>query len=252
MRQSKLGPSILLLMLMSATLALPLGGQTSSAQPDGKLRGVLTDVSGRPVAGATILIKGTRIARNLTTNTDGTYQIELPADLYHLSVSGWKDFSPALRAAFRLSPTTTSVLNLILIERGTVAIPYPGAKPDEFFDDGPSVSIKYELLPLAQPLNSMPPEIGVQFGEKHLKGSVIEYKAELMYRGHSLYGDPHPGVVVSYNLTTIYANRARFNRKSSRLEAEGNVIVENDGKRTHARRAEVDFTVEKPVVRLKF
>lgn len=71
-----------------------------------------------------------------------------------------------------------------------------------------------------------------------------------MYRGHSLYGDPHPDVVVSYDLTTIHANRVLFNRKSLRFKAEGNIIIEQGGERTCSKRVEVDFNVAKPILML--
>lgn len=251
MRRSTLNQFVVLT-LMGLILTLTLRGQTSSlrSQLMGTLKGTLMDVSGRRVAGATVLIEGGRTTYRVVTDKDGAYQIELQAGLYHLSVSGWKEFSPARRAAFYLPPSTVTAINFILIERKAVAIPYPGAKPGEFFDDGPSTDIKYEVLPFVH-TPDIQREIGVQFGEKHEKGSVIEYKAELMYRGHALYGDPHPAVVVSYNLITIYANRVFFNRKSFKLKAEGNVIVEEGDKRVHAKSAVVDFTAVKPILKLK-
>lgn len=256
--------ALVLLSIMQPTLQ---GRQTPSTAPlISTLQGVLMDVSGVPVPGVTVNIGGDHLTRKLLTNEKGEFKVELPQGLYRVSSDPWEGFIPATgtiskatkrwasflparRAAFRLPPASTININFILIDSKSVSVKYPGAKRGEHYDDGPTIDISCENISLPF-LSSTLPEVSMQFGEKHEKGNFIDYRADLIYGGHSVFADPHPGVVLTYNTATIYANQIRFDKRLNKFKAGGNVVVEDGKQSIRAKHAEVEFKGSEPVLKL--
>lgn len=53
--------------------------QTGSGEPDNKVSGTVIDVTGWPIIGAAVLIKGTTIGSS--TDLDGHFEFDLPSDM---------------------------------------------------------------------------------------------------------------------------------------------------------------------------
>ncbi|HEV2913729.1 MAG TPA: carboxypeptidase-like regulatory domain-containing protein [Pyrinomonadaceae bacterium] len=207
----------------------------------GTLKVVVMDVTGKPIPNAYILLETDHAALKCLSNQEGRCELGLPRDLYRVSIVSSEQFCWSRRAAIRLTPSTSATLNFILIEYQSVVPKGNGRElgDDEFVDTW-GVNIQYESVPLPRPQSNVP-EVGIQFGERTEKRRRIEYRADLLYSGHSLFGDQHPGVVVSYDTTTIYANVVRFDKRSFQFEAEGNVIIEDGKQRIRVRGAKLKF-----------
>jgi hypothetical protein len=207
------------------------------------------DIIGARVPNATVIVKGKETTYKVVTGEDGTYEIELPAGIYRISVNELRGFSSTRRAAFYLRPSTTTIFDFTLFSPESVSVNYTGAKYGEVLDDGPRTGFKYEVFSLSRSAG-VPLELMFQYGERKVEGSIIEYKANVISYGESMYGEPYPGVVVSYNLMTIHANKVRFDRNLLNIEAEGNIFIEDGRQRIRAKRAEVQFKASEPIIKL--
>jgi len=86
----------------------PARGQASEpARPPRTYRGQVVDTSRRPLAGATVFVKGTRTA--VTTNSEGVFVLTLPAGTFELLVDYPGHLAPTVRVG-----TTDSVLMVTL------------------------------------------------------------------------------------------------------------------------------------------
>jgi hypothetical protein len=242
--------------LTSLVLSTIIFAQISTAQstgirrpPMGTLTVMVMDITGKPVSGAHILLETNHAALEFATDQEGKYEIMLPADLYQVSIISSKEFCWSRRAAFNLKPSNTTSLKFILIEYQSVVPEGSERELGEEFLDTAGLNIQYESVPLTR-LKSTVPELGVQFGERIERKGYIEYRARLLYSGSSLFGDPHPGVVASYDITTIYANVLRFNKNAFSLEAEGNVIIDDGKQLIRGKRAKLKFSSSTPVLEL--
>jgi hypothetical protein len=81
-------------------------------------------------------------------------------------------------------------------------------------------------------------DLVIQYDLKREGGEIIEYQYE---------GRPLSGVVVSYDVLTVSADRVKLDKKKLRVEAEGHVIIEDGKSRTRAERLAVEFKDGKPV-----
>lgn len=215
--------------------------QPPTASALGYLAGVVLDTNNSAVAGATVTVEGERAKHTITTGQDGSFNVQLPPGTYRIRAES-RGFCLCRRAAFRLRPSTTTTINLRLIVcplvhslileggqyKGETARYQPPFKEDEF-----SVGSS------GGPLNLL-----IQYGERILLGDDIQYKGFRLSDGKCFEA------IVTYDVFTIYADRVRFNARSLRIEAEGNVIFERGAERAKAQRADVDLKGPEPQVKL--
>lgn len=69
--------------LIAAILSFPFGA--SFAQQQGVIRGAVTDRSGNPVSGIKVVARNKAFSREISSNSEGKYQIELPGGTYEVS-----------------------------------------------------------------------------------------------------------------------------------------------------------------------
>lgn len=255
MRRIKIAQIAALLFAANAmALAAPYH-RSSTAQATGQVRGAVIDTNEARVSGATVTIEGEGTTRTVSTAEDGTYQIEMPTGIYRIRVNN-RGFCPARRAAFRMQPSTSTTINFTLIvcplihEMKTVNGQDVG-EVARYRDP-----FKEEVFPLTH-RSVAPLELVVRYGERREDKSIIEYRgAVVSYDEHaanpagSARRSEYLGVTISYDALMILADKVQLNTSTFRLEAEGNVIVE-DGKRcVRVRRAVVELQTGEPKIEL--
>jgi hypothetical protein len=85
----------------------------------------------------------------------------------------------------------------------------------------------------------------VRYGRRKEQGEVVQYEAAQVERGFP------EGVTVSYDVLTIVADTVRFNKHTFRLEAEGNVKVQDGKQRVVFKSISVDLKAKVPIPTLK-
>lgn len=241
MTQISMSQGIAMLAVLSFVTWPPLNPPSVIASQTSQLTGVVTDTNDARVANATVTITGDRMARTVTTSEDGTYRINLPFGIYRITVKS-RGFCLARRAAFRIEALKAMrfdftlvlcpIVNALKIENGR----YKG-ETDEYQPPFNENEIK---LPSSTPAL----KLFVQYGRRIKVGSVLRYE------GFMIVGGKFLGVTASYNQLTVYADRLRFHKKTLRLEAEGNVLLDDGQQRVQGQRAEVMFKAGEPVVKL--
>ena len=210
-----------------------LSNQAQAVEERSLLTGTVLDTNNSVIVGATIIVEGRVLKNQINTTTaeDGTYSIQLPVGIYRISVNK-AGFCRTRRADFRLRTSNTTInftlvvcpiVHSLILEdgkyKGETSRNQPPFKEDEFSID-PSSGV----------LNLV-----VQYGER------IETEKAIHYKGFALSDRSCFGVVATYDLMTLRADRLLFDRKSLRLRAEGNVVYEMSEKRTNAVLVEVDL-----------
>jgi len=244
--------------LLSAISAMTFAAshdQSSTSKQTAQLSGTVVDMNKSRVSGATVTVDGEGLTRAVATSEDGTYKIELPAGTYRIKVTR-PGFCPARRASLRALSSARVIVNFILIPCPIVNEitikndQYVGEK-DRYKDP-----FKEEVFPLVHP-SGAPLELLVRYGSRQGNQNLVEYGGTVVpYEEHadtqtgSVRREKYLGVTISYDSLTILADKVRLDPKAFRLEAEGNVVVE-DGKRcVQARRAVADLKRDEPLVEL--
>ena len=250
-----IAPIIVLLLLANAVTLAAKHRQSSTTKATGWLSGTVVDINEARVSGATITIEGEGLTRAIATAEDGTYRIELPVATYRIKATG-TGFCPARRAPFRARSSTSMILNFALIPCPIVSGieikngQYVG-ETDRYKDP-----LKEEVFPLVHP-SGAPLELLVRYGARQENREIIEYRGTVV--GYDEHLDTPAGfirrqkylkVAFSYDSLMIRADKVQLDPKSFRLEAEGNVVIE-DGKRcVTARRVLVDLRTADPRLEL--
>lgn len=228
--------------LLAITMAFAeMSKQAPTASAPGYLAGMVLDTNNSAVAGATVTVEGGGAKHTITTGQDGSFNVQLPDGIYRIRAES-RGFCLSRRAAFRLRPSITTTINLRLIVcplvhslileggqyKGETARYQPPFKEDEF-----------SVASSGGPLNLL-----IQYGER------IHRRNDIHYKGFTLSDGKCFGVIVTYDVLTIYADSVRFDAKSLRLEAEGNVVFEKGLEPVKAQHANIDLKGGEPQVRL--
>ena len=230
-------------------------GQSFTPKQTSQLSGTVVDMNESRVSDAAVTVEGEGLTRTVATSEDGTYKINLPVGTYRIKVAR-TGFCPAHRAPFGALPLSSIILNFTLIPCPIVNEitikndQYVGEK-DRYKDP-----FKEEVFPLVHS-TGRPLELLVRYGSRQEDQNMIEYRGTVVpYEAHvdtprgSAHRDKYLGVTLSYNLLTIRADKVRLDSTTFRLEAEGNVVVE-DGKRSDkGKRVFADLKTYEPRVEL--
>lgn len=211
--------------VISACLVLPQAARApfSVENPSGRIKGTAMDVRGAVISGVRIVLQGTTAKWETTSDQNGSYSFVAPPDVYEIGLDvGDRSFLPFHRAPFRLRSGQDILLNIR---------PIPGGAASHVLVHPPKIGNESFALP-----NSPDPSLVllVQFGAKQQHENLLEYR----------------GVMISYDVLTLYGDRARLNSKNLQLEVEGDVIVEDGLKPVRVRKALVEFRGGSPVVSL--
>ena len=197
----------------------------------------MSDKNRALVVGTQVIFESGRVRREVITNDEGFYEVELPPGVY--SVTTYKlGFCPLRRATFTVEPDRVMLLNIRL----NVCALVHGAR----LKDGKWVEEAWQT-------DGSKTE---SFLLKRKQGSLgelfIRYATRREHKGHIEYSgteDEMPGrVVVTYNLLTIWADKVSYDKKKHVLLAAGNVYIEED-RRSYGsyRSAEFNFKSDDPL-----
>lgn len=190
----------------------------SATQPMGRVRGTVMDFSEAVIPGAIVIFKSEQVKKKVTSNESGNYEIELPVGTYEVTTE-LTNFAPFQRASFRVQPGTTTI-NVVPVP---LAVSYGTVAPS------------YEYATFSLPSSSgVPLNLVIRFNTQQKRKGIIEYGKAM----------------ASYNVSAIYADKLRLDTQTFRLEAKGNVAIEDGKQRIHAKSAEIKFKAGEPVIKL--
>ena len=244
-----------LLFVANAMAFAALHRQSPTPKLTGQLSGTVADMNKSRVLGATVTVEGEGLKRAVATAEDGTYKIELLVGTYRIKATR-AGFCPARHAPFRVRSSTSIILNFTLIPCPIVNDitikngQYVG-ETDRYKDP-----FKEEVFPLVHPSGASL-ELLVRYGARQENPEIIEYRGTVVgydEQADTLTGsirrEKYLGVIFSYDSLMIRADKVQLDPKTFRLQAEGNVVIE-DGKRcVTARRALVDLRTDEPRLEL--
>ena len=224
---------------------------SSTTQQTALVRGVLTDfLTGAGVGGATVLFESAGKTQTVVTAKDGSYEAELPIDVYRITARRMT-YCSARRAAVHIGSLSETKFNFTLVPCATQEVGilsngrYAGEETREvnpFHYD--SFKVRSELL--------------LRFGTKredqrfiHYQGTKIKYLVWNRNSKESKDEYTYVGVMLSYDLLTVYADNIKLGKESFEIEAQGNVIVEDGSKRTRGSAVRIKLRGDKPIIEFR-
>ncbi len=220
MRSTQIAIGVALIMAMSSALKAQskVGSLTSPLQVTGEVRGTVMDFNEAVIPNAAVIFERYKTKVRVVSNEAGNYMAELPTGEYRVTTEIY-GFSPFRRAAFKIQSNTPILINIVPVPQ---AISYGTVAPQFYYESFsvPALNNSLDLL--------------IRFRTQRKYRGIIEYRK----------------VLVSYDVLTIYADSLRLNQKAFRLEANGNVVVEDGKQRVHVKRAEVEFKTGEPIIKL--
>lgn len=243
---------IVSILLVNFTIFAALPCQQNAAKQTFKLSGIVMDITEARVVGATITVLGEGVERTFITADDGSYKVDLPLGIYSITVTG-TGFCTARRPVFRVQSRADVKFNFTLVvcpAVNTINITNGQFKGES---DSYQAPYKEDLFPIKS--IEKPFELLIQYGERAEDKNIIQYAGfrssiQYQYAGNRRSIDKCLGVTISYNLLTIHADKVRLDKKTLKLEAVGNVVVEDNKQLVRAKQAELTFEAGVPVINL--
>ena len=216
--------TIFAVVVLATGIMLPASESAQSsylmAQAMGHVRGKVMDFNEAVIPGVTVIFESGQTKRTVVSDEAGNFGIELPAGIYQVTTETY-NFFPFRRAAFRVQPGTVMAINVVPVPR---AVSY-GTEARRFY---------YESFSPPHAFGD-PLDLLIRFSKQQQHKGIIEYSEAM----------------ASYDALTIYADKLCLDPKTPRLEAAGNVVVEDGKQRVQAKRAEVEFKAGEPILKLK-
>ncbi|MCG3144289.1 MAG: hypothetical protein HONDAALG_01708 [Gammaproteobacteria bacterium] len=187
-------------------LIVSLAFQT--AKPLGIVKGTVTDSNGNVILGSQISIRnesGESIV-NLTTDSRGRFEVQLPANVKYYITASNTSFAPFQRSPFLVNANTSTVINIIPVFNSNYNTPMH----------------KYESFPLPLISGEMM-YVLFRFNEREQKDETLAYTSK------------EQASMMSFNHLAIYANKILFDPRLYRITAENDVLID-DGKRSFVAR----------------
>ncbi len=187
------------------------------------VRGTIKDSSGPAVRDARVHVtfENEKLSVTVPTNEVGDYEVDLPLGVYTMSAVGSRGslFRPYRRPEFRVISPIDITLNATLSRMPVIGDGYCCRNSvvnasDVTYYDGDFFSI--------------PSQEGVPF--RLYVSYVKRVRSDNYYYDYT--GDNEPpyedSVFVAYNLFSLQANTVHYDMERRRLEASGNVVVEDE------------------------
>jgi len=160
-----------------------------------------------------------------TTDKSGKYAVTLPPGVYQVTARG-PGFCPVKRAEFNAQPGGDILINLVI----TVCPTHVGSPLQTH-------SLRPRRSKQAKPFV-------ITFANRRIRAGDVEY------HGMKL-GDDHIATVITYDSLTIYADTLILMKNSSRLRAQGHVVIEDGKRRRRVDQATIDFDADNPITTLR-
>ncbi|MDQ3748933.1 MAG: carboxypeptidase-like regulatory domain-containing protein [Acidobacteriota bacterium] len=214
--KSKIAPAIVLAVCILAFNHSAKAQQTAL----GKVIEYVFDRQDAVILGEEVIIENANFRKSVLPNDDGKYEVQLPAGVYSITTKQGTFYS-LKRAVFSVESNETVTINIrptyrilaIFLKVTSKGVREPAeyaAKPN------------YEEF---MPFFNSPLNVVIEYQKRKRKGLITEYR----------------NVKFSYNKQTIYADVLRLNKKSLSIEAEGNVIGDENAQRQSKQKANLQI-----------
>lgn len=234
---------VVLLILVSIIAVGSLQGQSSAQASAAHLFGIVKDSNGSAIPGARLVFEGEGGAKEIHTDEEGAYYIDLPSGLYRAKADArW--FCSVKRPAFKAQPEKSTwldffldvcpIVNSLIVENGR----YKGET------DEPTPPFKMEVISIKR---LAPFELLIYFGQRteYKDRGLIRYDRIKTIDGRFL------PVTFMYDLLTVKADKVTFDKKNRNLMAEGNVMIYNNEQVDLGVNAEIKFNKGSPTITVK-
>ena len=159
------------------------------------------------------------------SDASGKYSVTLLPGVYQVTASR-PGFCPVQRAEFNAEPGTDILINLVII-----VCPTHVGSPLE----------THSVRPKGP---KQPKPFVITFANRRIRTGDVEY------RGMKI-GDHHVAAVITYDSLAIYADTLILMKNSSRLRAQGHVVIEDGKSRRRVNQATIDFDADNPIATLR-
>ena len=217
-----------------------LTSATNFPQEVGRVKGKITDNYESVVTNKQVIFESEEKKYETKTNDIGEYSIELPVGIYKVTASTL-GFCPYQRALFRVSPSSQTMINLVLYACPLVTYINSDDKGNYWEQCRYTDQFTNESIQL-QSQNIESNVLLIRFGEKQ------QDKDSVKYRGAKVPNDDYLGAMASYDALTIYADTIRFNKDTLLLQGEGHIKLEDGSHQFTMQFVEVDFKAKNPLV----
>jgi hypothetical protein len=222
----------------------------SSTQQTALVRGVLTDFNtGAAVAGASVLFESDAGTQKVVSARDGSYEARLPADVYRITVRRMT-YCSGRRAATHIGDLPETRFDFVLV-------PCPTEEVGIIVNGRNAGEEAREVNPFNHDTFKVRSELLLRFNTKRESAKVIYYEGgKIKHAVRKLNSKEiedvytYVGVMLSYDLLTVYADKLKLAKETFEIEARGNVVVEDSGKRTKASAVRIKLRGDKPIIEI--
>lgn len=202
-------------------------------QPAGKIFGSVLDPNEARIPKARVIVENDQSKYKTLTNDSGEYEIDVPPGIYRITTEV-VGYYPSRRAQVGVDSNSKIMINIApALEILSIGLTVTAEGASELVTKAPPPKYESYLLPQS---SGAPQDLLIQYREKSEDESFIQYKR----------------AQVSHGTLTVYADEVRFNRSKSTVEASGGYLVVEDGRRRiQARKIQIDFNLENPIVTLE-
>ncbi len=241
-----------LTILRSLTLSLVIAGSAVLAWgQDIPLSGKITNILGQPIPGVTIVIESDNSVRKIKTDKDGKFAAWGFVDaIYRIYTEDWVGelnytdklympenhksyFRPTHRGGILLGPKAgPAKINMILVETAAVVADFDPVTNQIRSGNGlrystiaPHSKMKYQILMDAGV--QIAHDLVIRYGIRVEKGDENIYTTPIVIDQPTVFGPIFPGVVISHDRTTVYCEKAAYDRKKKTIFLSGVIFVED-------------------------
>ncbi len=207
------------------------------------VRGTITDPLEAVVSGVKVTFQSERFSQTVMTSDVGVYDIDLPPGDYTMTAEG-RGFRKYRRPLFRLaSPASLDATLLIGPPCGDMVIINSSGEPaTEQQIEAATETCRREDLISIPPADGLPLQLSIRYGSRTQKGDICSYTGEVN-------GQFQTPVFVTYTLFSLRANRVRYDARSKKIEASGDVRTTSGSGHTDSANFMV-FKIKKGEVKL--
>ena len=221
-----------------------------STHSSGQLKGRIEAVNGGVVPDAKVVVEGEGTRREVVTDGAGGFETQIPTGTYRIQVDRI-GFCPGRRAAFRMQSNATITFDFTLFPCSLANVGRVNSSRQEHRYIEP---FEYEVFQVNDKSNSSP-EVMIRFGRRNEQRRVIEYRGGAV--NYDERNDDQVAitrrekdlpVMVSYDIYTIHADVVRIHTKTLKIEAVGNVTIDDGHERIHAIELKFDPLATNPII----
>lgn len=215
------------------------------------LSGTVINILGQPIPGVTLVIEADESVRKIKTDKDGKFAAWGFADaIYRIYTEDWVGklnytddlympdghvsyFRPTHRGGILLGPKAgPAKIRMILVETAAVVADYDEKTNEISSGNGmrynpvsPHSKIKYQIL--MDHGQQLAHDLIIRYGIRTESGNTNVYTTPIVIDQPTIFGPKFPGVVISHDRTTVYCEKAVYDRTKRTIVVSGLVMVDD-------------------------